>query len=250
MSRFSGRTAVVTGAASGIGAASARLLAAEGAAVVCVDVADDGGARTVAEIGAYGGRAAAVAADVAVEDTWQEVLNTAHDRFGPVWLLHSNAAVQSGLPLDRLPEDDWHRHLAVNVTALFHGVRVLLGDLSEQRGSVVVTSSVHARLGFPGAPAYAASKGALGALVRQLAVEYGPLVRVNAVLPGPIRTPGWRGVPDDVIAGTERATALGRMGEPSEVASVVAFLASADASYVTGAEIVVDGGLSVKKETS
>ena len=121
----------------------------------------------------------------------------------------------------------------------------LLPDLRERRGAVVLVSSVHARIGIPGHPAYAAAKGALVALGGQLAVEYAPLVRVNTVLPGPVMSGAWDRVGEQDRRLSIEATPAGRFGTPAEVAAAVAFLASREAAFVTGAELVADGGFSV-----
>ncbi len=139
--------------------------------------------------------------------------------------------------------------MSVNLTAVYFAVRAFVEDLRAVRGSFVATSSVHALFGLPGYPAYAAAKGGMCALVRQLAVEYGPEVRFNSVLPGPILTETWDGVPEDDLELSARATALTRLGRPEEVAAAVAFLASEEASYVTGTSLTVDGGWTVKKES-
>jgi NAD(P)-dependent dehydrogenase (short-subunit alcohol dehydrogenase family) len=121
-------------------------------------------------------------------------------------------------------------------------------QLTRNRGALVLISSVHARTGIPGHPAYAAAKGGLTALGRQLSVEYGPHVRVNSILPGAILTRVWDGVSQEDRDQWARAATLGRLGKPEEIASVVSFLASPDASFISGAEIVVDGGWGINKE--
>ncbi|AZM64205.1 MULTISPECIES: SDR family NAD(P)-dependent oxidoreductase [unclassified Streptomyces] len=242
--RYHGRTAVVTGAASGIGAATAERLAQEGAAVVLADVAAAAGEAVAARITGGGGRAAFVPADVCAEADWDRVVTAAH-RFGPVDLLVGNACAVEVAPAHELTAASWQRQLDVNVTGSFLGFRAVLPDLRERRGAVVLTSSVHAHAGVPGHPAYAASKGALLSLCGQLAVEYGPEVRVNAVLPGPVLTPAWDSVPPDERDRRAAATAARRFGTPGEVASAIAFLGSDDASFITGSHLMVDGGWSV-----
>jgi NAD(P)-dependent dehydrogenase (short-subunit alcohol dehydrogenase family) len=246
--RQEGTTAVVTGAAAGIGAACARRLAAEGAAVVLADIrpADS----VVAQIEAAGGRARAVVADVADEAAWTDVVRVANADFGPVGVLVSNAYTVDVAPAHATSRQSWDRQLAVCLTATFLGVRACLPDLRARRGSVVIVSSVHALVGLPGHPAYAAAKGGLLALGRQLAVEYGPQVRVNCVLPGPIRTAAWDRVSPADQQRSIAETVAGRFGEPDEVAAAVAFLASAEAGYITGTNLVVDGGWSAVKSSA
>ncbi|WP_436495007.1 SDR family NAD(P)-dependent oxidoreductase [Actinokineospora sp. HUAS TT18] len=246
MSRLADKVAVVTGAASGIGAATAHRLAAEGAAVVVADITADAGEEVAAKIRAAGHRARFVHCDVSIEDSWLAL----RDQVGAVDVLCSNASMQAVVPAHELPRAAWDRDIAVNLTPLFLGARTFIDGLRARRGNIVAMSSVHAQFGLPGFPSYAAAKGGLCALVRQLAVEYGADgVRVNAVLPGPILTPVWDGVDEAGRRQSAEATALGRMGSPEEVAAAVAFLASADAAYLTGTNLVVDGGWSIKKES-
>ncbi|MDJ1134565.1 SDR family NAD(P)-dependent oxidoreductase [Streptomyces iconiensis] len=275
--RFAGRTAIVTGAGAGIGAATAHRLAAEGAAVVVADIEAESAAAVATSVADGGGTAVPVAADVATEAGWSRILEAAHT-CGPVSVLVSNAVTVDVAPAHETSPASWHRQLDVGLTSAFLGMRACLPDLRSQHGeagscrgegreggereegeragpgrgagSVVLVSSVHARHGIPGHPAYAAAKGGLLSLSGQLAVEYGPLVRVNTVLPGPVLTRLWDRVPEDERRASAAQTAAGRLGDPEEVAAAIAFLASAEASYVTGASLVVDGGWSVVKSSA
>jgi len=250
--RFGGRVAVITGAASGIGAATARRLAGEGATVVLTDV-DAGVERVAGEIRAAGGRADALLADAADEGRWADVVAHAR-RFGPIDVLVSNAFTVEVAPAGELGGASWDRQLAVNLGAAFLGFRACLPDLRRSGaaggGAVVLVSSVHAVVGMRGHPAYAAAKGGLVALARQLAVEYGPGVRVNSVLPGPVLSRAWDRVPEAERHRSAAATVVGRLGDPAEVAAAIAFLVSGEASFITGASLVVDGGWSVVKDSA
>jgi len=227
---MSTRTAVVTGAASGIGAATARKLLDDGYRVLGVDIAElpDG--------------VTPVRGDVSDEATWADI--------GEVDALVSNAYVPSTGALHEIDRAEWRRQLDVNLTGAYLAVKACLPSLRARRGAVVLVSSVHAHFGLPGHPAYAASKGALVALARQLAVEYAPSVRVNSVLPGPVLTQAWDRISPEDRERSAHATPAGRLGKPEEVAAVIAFLLSDAASFVSGAELTVDGGWSAAKDSA
>lgn len=245
LARFTGRTTLLTAAASGIGAATAHRLAAEGASVLVTDVDRKGAHRVAEEIRAKGGQAQGRRLDVTSPDEWAAAVAEVESWTGRLDVLHLNAGRNLPGPVHELDDAAWHDQLRLSLDSVFFGVRAAVPLLRAARGAVVITSSVHAALGFRGYPAYAAAKGGVGALVRQFAVEYGGEIRFNAVLPGAVVTAQWANVsPEDRLRAVPWIP-VGRLGAPEDIAAAVAFLASDDASFVTGQNLVVDGGRSI-----
>lgn len=243
--RFQDKVAIVTGGANGIGAATCQRLVAEGATVVVADV-DAAGAERLAD--KLGPSAHAAPLDVADPDSWATLASWICSS-GPrgVDVVVNNAFTVTVQPAADLAPADWDRQLAVDLSSVYYCVRTFLPMMTARRGAVVNVSSVHALVGYRGHPAYAAAKGGVAALTRQLAAEYGATVRFNAVLPGAIETRVWDGATPEELAHHAQLAPVGRLGRPEEVAAAIAFLASADASYVSGACLAVDGGLTTSR---
>lgn len=250
---LAGRVAVVTGAAGGIGAATAVAMAAEGAKVVVADVKSGG--DTVAAVQAAGGEAVFVCCDVSEAGQVDEMVAAAVERFGGVDILVNDAGISGGSGFAHETDvESWTRVLAVNLTGTFLCTRAAMPHLlASGRGRIVNVASTYGMIGAPLAPAYCASKGGVVNLTRQLAVDYSPMgIRVNAICPGYIDTDmgGYRASlgPEEAAAANahrEAAAALqpiGRQAQAAEVARVAVFLASDESSFMTGSIVTVDGG--------
>ncbi|MBC9730656.1 SDR family NAD(P)-dependent oxidoreductase [Streptomyces sp. TRM68367] len=248
LARFPGRTALLTAAASGIGEATAHRLAAEGASVLVTDVDAEGACRVAEEISAQGGQARHRELDVTSPDAWTAAVEAVTSWTGHLDVLHLNAGRNRSGAAHELDDAAWHDQLRLCLDSVFYGVRAAVPPLRTARGAVVITSSVHAAIGFKGFPAYAAAKGGIGALVRQLAVEYGGEIRFNSVLPGAVVTALWAHTPPESQARTAACAPVGRLGSPEDIAAAVAFFASDDASFVTGQNLLVDGGRSISSQ--
>ncbi|MFE9328107.1 SDR family oxidoreductase [Nocardia sp. NPDC052278] len=239
--RLSGRVALISGAASGMGASHARAFADEGASVMIGDIADEAGARLTEELG---DRAAYVHLDVTRSDDWEAAVAATVQRFGKLDVLVNNAGILDGGPLGAYTEKQWQQMLAVNLTGAFLGLTAARGALVAARPSSVVNISSAAGIqGVAGMHAYTASKFGVRGLTKSAALELAPHgVRVNSVHPGGILTPMIGAMAGDVTVDRAENT-LARLGLPAEVTSLVVFLASTESSYCNGAEYVVDGGM-------
>ncbi|MDF2999557.1 MAG: short-chain dehydrogenase/reductase [Xanthobacteraceae bacterium] len=253
MPRLKEKVAIVTGASSGIGRATALLFAAEGARVVVGARRKDELDALVAEITSAGGDAVALAGDVRSKDYAQALVALAVERYGRLDVAFNNAGILGeGGDSTGVSAEGWNEALATNLTGAFFGAQQQIAQmLRNGGGSVIFTSTfVGYTLAFPGTAAYAASKSGLIGLTQALAAEYGPQgVRVNAVLPGAIDTPMFRERSPDAASQASLAGmhALKRIGAPEEIARAVLYLASDDASFVSGTAHLVDGGLSITR---
>lgn len=243
--RLKGKTALITGGTSGIGAATARLFIEEGAQVLIADLIE-AGSEAILEASAAGSWARWVLLDVTREDHWEAAVEVAVSRFGKLDILVNCAGRSSQVKGDPLGVDDWNAIMNVNAAGVFLGVKHVVPTMQKNGGgSIVNIASIMALVGGEGGhPGYHASKGAVRAMTKTFAVRYGRSgIRVNSIYPGflpPMRT--GKPLPPDMLDRLIEWTPLGRAGTPQDVASGVAFLASDDAAFITGAELVIDGG--------
>jgi meso-butanediol dehydrogenase/(S,S)-butanediol dehydrogenase/diacetyl reductase len=248
MKRFEGKVAVVTGGASGIGAATLRRLASEGAAVVCADIDDEKGAALVGDLVGEGAAASFAHCDVGELAEVEAAVATAVERYGGLDIIHNNAAWSGGGWVADIPPEDWDRSIRIMLTAVFYGCRAAIPALLERGGGCIVnTASIEAFGGEMLASPYVTAKAGVVNFTRNVAIEYGRKgIRANSICPGIVETP----MLDMMALFAKRSrqemaelNSLGRFLRPEEIASVVAFLCSDDASAITGAALVVDGGL-------
>jgi len=243
-----GKVALVTGAANGIGRASALAFAREGARVAVADIDEVGGEATVAQIEARGAEAHFFPCDVSEDDQVRALVEGTVDRFGGLHCAHNNAGGGGGQArLIDTTRENWDRTVGLNLTGSWLCLQYELRHMEQHGGgSIVFTSSATSLLGFPLTGAYAATKAGMNQLVRTAAVEYAPAgIRVNAILPGPIMTAMTRRAIErnpSLEQHLQEAVPLGRIGQPEEVAEAAVWLCSDRASFVTGVALPIDGG--------
>ncbi len=259
MGQVEGKVAVVTGGAAGIGAASARLLAQEGAAVAITDLDRVRGAGVAAAIEAAGGRALFLEQDVTDEARWPQVIGSIEKRFGRLDIMVANAGIAIMGSIFEMSLADWRRQQAVNLDGVFLSIKYAVPAMRRagHGGSVIIMSSVAGLRGSPGLAGYGATKGGVRLLAKSVALECAAAadnIRVNSVHPGIIDTDIWgkmpgpadaarRNAPPDPHALAAAVTPLGRAGEAEDIARGVLYLASDASRYVTGSELVIDGGI-------
>jgi NAD(P)-dependent dehydrogenase (short-subunit alcohol dehydrogenase family) len=255
LGRLQGRVAIVTGANSGIGRATSRLFAREGAKVVCCDIQETIEPRIDKLIEQDGGQAVFAKIDVTKQEDCDRMVATALQKFGDVDILYNNAGAGIRKKLHEHTDEEWNFVLNVNLNAMFRGARAVLPHfIKKGSGNIVTTASTFGLLASAEYPGYCATKAAIVNLTREMALDYGQYgIRVNCVCPGAIETPRFRGFPprrtiDENTTEEQRARmassnkALLRMGAPEEIAYGVLFLVSDEASFVTGHALVIDGG--------
>ncbi len=242
MGRMDGKVALISGGARGQGAAEARLFAGEGARVVIGDVLDGAGTQVADEINRSGGAAVYLHLDVTSAPDWQAAVRLAENDFGKLDVLVNNAGIWRGGRVEETTENDWDLMFAVNAKGVFLGTRAVIPAMRRAGGgSIVNVSSSVAKIGVDRASAYPAAKGAVRTFSKLTAIQYaGEGIRANSLLPGPIETDLLR----QVFGGRDinARTPLGRLGTPEDIAFAALYLASDESSFVTGSELVVDGG--------
>lgn len=247
MPKLAGKVAVVTGASKGIGAAIAEELAKDGASVIVNYASSAQGAdAVVGKIKSAGGKAKAVHADVSKRAEAKQLVDAAVKEFGRIDILVNNAAVYDFLPLQEITEEHFDRMFDLNVKGLLFATQAAAGAFGEGGGSIINIGSVASQTPPPGSSVYSATKGAVDVITKGLAGELGQRkIRVNAVLPGPVETEGTQSMDnwDQFKAMLVPRTPLGRVGQPRDIATVVSFVASDDAGWITGQIIPAAGGL-------
>ncbi len=254
--RLENKIAIVTGAGKGIGQGIAQVFSKEGAKVVVVDWDKEAGEKSAEEIRQSGGDALFVHCDVSNEEQVKAMVQATLDKYGRIDVLVNNAGIGVYLPVLEATSEDWDRCLAVNLKGVFLCSKYAIPHMQAVgKGAIVNISSVHSHATVNGVAPYAASKGGITALTRNMAIDYGPAIRVNAIAPGWVLTPLIQSIfdsyddPAEQQSLVEQRQVMKRIGQPEDIGHAAAFLASDEASFITGTQLFVDGGLTAQLES-
>ncbi len=254
--RHENKVAIVTGAAKGIGWGIAKVLASEGARVAGIDWDAENGEKTAAEIRAAGGEAIFIRCDVSQEDQVRAMVQQVVERYGRIDILCNNAGVGAYKTVVDTTSEEWERALNINLKGVFLCSKYAIPEMQKVgKGAIVNTSSVHAFAASNGDFPYCATKGGVAAMTRNMAIDFGPAIRVNAVAPGWVLTPLIQSIfdsyPDPAAQrkAVEEHQVMKRIGRPEDIGYAVSFLASDEASFITGTNLFVDGGLTAQLES-
>ncbi len=252
MGKLKDKVAVVTGAADGIGLAIAQRFAREGAKIAMIDIQEEKCAEEAKSIQSRGGEVRPITCDVGISENVSEAVDETIEHFSKIDIMCNNAAIALGVTITEMSEEDWNRVININLSSVYRGCKFVIPHMRKGNGgSIINIASAAAHVGLDTFSAYTAAKGAIISMTRQLAKEFAPEnIRVNSISPGTINTPmNARLIAEpggeNLMESWKSMHPMERIGEPDEVAGVALFLASDDSSFVTGAELMVDGGLTI-----
>ena len=244
---------IVTGATSGMGAAIAKLFATEGARVVVNGRDSERGNQVIKQIKEGKGDAIFIESDISTQEGNNHLVERTLSFFEGIDIVVTNAGFLGLGSITEVSPEVWHKTINTNLNSIFYLLRLAIPEmLKNGQGNIIVTGSIAAFKSFPNHAAYCASKGALIPLIRQIALDYGPMIRANLICPGPVDTPLiWDSAiafpdPENAVSDAEKATLLKRLGKPEDIAKAALFLASDESSFITGTSITVDGGIMTK----
>jgi 2,5-dichloro-2,5-cyclohexadiene-1,4-diol dehydrogenase 2 len=246
--RLAGKVALVSGGASGIGAAHVRIFAVEGAKIIAGDIQEEMGKALVEEVRRGGGEATFVRLDVSTESDWTHAVREAVNRYGKLTTLINNAGIYWPQGIEAETLEKWNKMIAVNQTGVWLGMKAAVPEMRRAGGGAIVNiSSLYGIIGSPSSISYHASKGAVRIMSKAAALEYARQgIRVNSIHPGQIETPILAGLTPEQNEQIKAATPVGRMGKPEEIAYGSLYLCSDEAAYTTGIELIIDGGWSAQ----
>lgn len=251
--KLQNKVAIVTGATSGMGAEIAKLFASHGAKVVVNGRNNKRGDQIVQDIQDKNGDAVFINSDISTPEGNEFLVRQTLKRFEGIDIVSLNAGILGLGSITEVEPDVWHKTIATNLNSIYYLLRLAIPEMQKRKkGNVIITGSIASHKAFPNHPAYCASKGALVPLVKQIALDYAPHIRANLISPGPVDTPLiWDSAkafpnPGQAVEDAGKATLVGRLGTPKDIANAALFLASEDSSFITGSTITIDGGISVK----